>query len=96
MNSNYSNLTRVIHFIGDLFLINISFLIAYLIKFDHLKILNDDKYLLLLFAYNMAWFIAAYFLNLMIFIVLLDIKLIGSLLRLFVLQSLIQWLFGLQ
>ena len=90
MNSNYSNLTRVIHFLGDLFLINISFLIAYLIKFDHLKILNDDKYLLLLFAYNMAWFIAAYVLKSYdIYRVTRYENIIGSLLRLFVLQSLI-------
>ena len=90
MNSTFSNLTRVIHFLGDLFLINVSFLIAYVIKFDHLKILNDDKYLLLLFVYNMAWFIATYVLKSYdIYRITRFENIIGSLLKLFVLQSLI-------
>ena len=90
MNSTYSNLIRIIHFSGDLFLINISFLIAYFIKFDHLDILNDDKYLLLLFAYNMAWFIAAYVLKSYdIYRVARYENIISSLFKLFILQSLI-------
>lgn len=90
MNSSYSKLIRIIHLSGDILLINISFLIGYFIKFDGIDIISDDRYLSLLFVFNLAWLIATYVLKTYdIYRVTKYEKIIINLLKLFILQTLI-------
>lgn len=90
MHNTYSKLIRGIHLGGDLILINISFLAAYYLKFDHLSIFEDERYLSLLFVFNSAWLIATYVLKTYdIYRVTRYEKIVSTLLKLFILQTLI-------
>ena len=61
MNSKYNN--RLINFFqiaGDFVLINLSFLLAYFIKFGSLTAYLSDKYFTLLLVFNLCWFLSTY------------------------------------
>ena len=58
----YSRYFWFIHFLGDLILINFSFLLSYFYKFDSL--INDDRYLFLLLIFNFIWMFTAFMLDL--------------------------------
>ena len=57
----YSKYLWFLHFIGDIILINISFLISYYFKFSHLDL--DDRYTFLLLIFNFIWMFTAFALN---------------------------------
>lgn len=58
----YSKYFWVVHFLGDLFLANIAFLLTYYIKFDSLMF--SDKYKFLFIIFNAIWILVALFLQL--------------------------------
>ena len=58
----YSRFFWFIHFLGDLVLINFSFLASYYYKFGSL--IQDDRYLFLLFIFNFIWMFTAFMLDL--------------------------------
>ena len=58
----YSRYFWFIHFLGDLILINFSFLLSYFYKFDSL--IQDDRYLFLLLIFNFIWMFTAFMLDL--------------------------------
>ena len=58
----YSRYFWFIHFLGDLILINFSFLLSYFYKFDSL--IEDDRYLFLLLIFNFIWMFTAFMLDL--------------------------------
>ena len=58
----YSRFFWFIHFLGDLVLINLSFLASYYYKFGSL--IKDDRYLFLLFIFNFIWMFTAFMLDL--------------------------------
>ena len=58
----YSRYFWFIHFLGDLILINFSFLLSYFYKFDSL--IHDDRYLFLLLIFNFIWMFTAFTLDL--------------------------------
>jgi putative colanic acid biosynthesis UDP-glucose lipid carrier transferase len=61
MTPQYSKYIRFIHFTGDIALINISFVGAYLYKFGVIDYeLLHGQYLSLLLFFNLAWIIAAF------------------------------------
>ncbi len=53
----YSRYFWVIHFIGDIFLINMSFILMYYLKFETINFL--DKYRFLLIIFNANWILVA-------------------------------------
>lgn len=60
MTPQYSKYIRVVHFLGDIALLNISFVGAYLYKFRGIDYaLMHGQYLSLLLFFNLAWIIAA-------------------------------------
>jgi len=68
MNSKYSKFLWLIQFIGDVLLINVAFLAAYLISdqtppFSQIK----DNYITLHIIFNMAWFILAFTFNIYVY-----------------------------
>ncbi|MAC40436.1 MAG: undecaprenyl-phosphate glucose phosphotransferase [Pelagibacterales bacterium] len=58
----YSKYFWFIHFLGDIILINISFLLAYYYKFESFTL--DDKYIFLHVIFNFIWISTAFMLNL--------------------------------
>ena len=58
----YSRYFWFIHFIGDIFLINIAFILAYYIKFETLDF--SDKYRFLFITFNTVWILVALMLKL--------------------------------
>lgn len=61
MTSHYSKYIRFIHFAGDITLLNISFIGAYLYKFGAINHeLLHGRYLSLLLFFNLAWIISAF------------------------------------
>ncbi len=58
----YSRYFWFLHFIGDMFVINISFLSYYFIKFN--SFVFSDKYRLLLLIFNALWILVAFMINL--------------------------------
>ena len=58
----YSQYFWVIHFIGDLFIVNFAFLLTYYVKFDTL--IFSDKYRFLFIIFNGIWVLVALFLKL--------------------------------
>jgi len=58
----YSRYFWVIHFIGDIFFINFSFLLTYFIKFDTL--LFSDQYRFLIIIFNTVWILVVLILKL--------------------------------
>ena len=58
----YSQYFWVIHFIGDLFIVNFSFLLSYYLKFETL--IFSDKYKFLFIIFNLIWVLVALFLAL--------------------------------
>lgn len=60
MSSQYSKYIRFVHFFGDLILINISFVCAYVYKFKEINFeLLHGRYFSLLLFFNLAWIISA-------------------------------------
>lgn len=59
----YSKLIKPIHFIGDIVVINISFLAAYYITFKDFSKFFDEYYFGFILFYNIAWVGTVYFLN---------------------------------
>lgn len=89
MNSTYSKFIKSIHLIGDLIFINISFLSGYYIKFKHIELLDDQKYFTLALVFNLCWVLATYLLRTYdIYRVTKYEKIVGNLLRLFILHTL--------
>ena len=58
----YSRYFWFIHFVGDIILINISFLFSYYYKFGSL--ISDDRYIFLLVIFNFIWVFSAFMLDL--------------------------------
>ena len=58
----YSRYFWFIHFIGDVFFINVAFLVMYYLKFDNLYF--DDKYRFLIIIYNALWILVSLMLQL--------------------------------
>ena len=58
----YSRYFWFIHFLGDLILINFSFLVSYFYKFGSL--IDDDRYFFLLLIFNFIWMFTAFMLDL--------------------------------
>ena len=58
----YSRYFWFIHFVGDIFLINISFLLSYYYKFG--SFITDDRYIFLLVIFNFIWMFTAFMLDL--------------------------------
>ena len=58
----YSRYFWFIHFVGDIILINISFLLSYYYKFGSL--ISDDRYIFLLVIFNFIWMFTAFMLDL--------------------------------
>ena len=58
----YSRYFWFIHFIGDVFLINFSFILTYYIKFETLGF--SDKYRFLFIIFNAVWVLVALMLKL--------------------------------
>ena len=58
----YSQYFWLIHFIGDLFIVNLAFIFTYYLKFDTLTF--DDKYKFLFIIFNGIWVLVALFLKL--------------------------------
>jgi len=58
----YSQYFWVIHFIGDLMIVNFSFLLSYYLKFETL--IFSDKYRFLFIIFNLIWVLVALFLKL--------------------------------
>tara|TARA_B100001250_G_scaffold213982_1_gene183538 strand:- start:18780 stop:20165 length:1386 start_codon:yes stop_codon:yes gene_type:complete len=58
----YSRYFWFIHFIGDIFFLNIAFLIIYVLKFDTIDF--SDKYRFLIIIYNAIWILTALMLQL--------------------------------
>lgn len=59
----YSKLIRPIHLLGDVVIINASFLISYFFIFHSFKDLIVNHYILLLVYYNFIWFVSAFLLG---------------------------------
>ncbi len=91
MNSKYNN--RLINFIqiaGDFLIINLSFLLAYYIKFGSLTAYLSDKYFTLLLVFNLCWFLSTYFVKAYENNQFKKIeKIILNLIQLFILQALL-------
>ena len=60
MNSNNNRLINFIQISGDFLFINLSFLLAYYIKFGSLNAYLSDKYFTLLLVFNLCWFLSTY------------------------------------
>ena len=60
MNSNNNRLINFIQFSGDFVFVNLSFLLAYYIKFGSLTAYLSDKYFTLLLVFNLCWFLSTY------------------------------------
>ena len=58
----YSRYFWFIHFIGDVFFINIAFVLMYILKFDSFEF--SDKYRFLIIIYNAVWILVALMLKL--------------------------------
>ena len=58
----YSRYFWAVHFAGDLFFINIAFIVTYYIKFENLGLNDKYKYMLLIF--NFVWTLTAFLLKL--------------------------------
>lgn len=65
MITRYSKLFRLIHFLGDLLLVNFAFLIAFQLRFEEATMdeFLGDKYIMLIIVINLFWIISASFLN---------------------------------
>ena len=61
MNSNSNRFISFLQIIGDFFFINLSFLLAYIIKFGSLNAYLSDKYFVFLMIFNLCWFVSTYF-----------------------------------
>ncbi len=62
MTTRYSKFTRSIYLIGDLILLNISFLLSYFVIFGHFYPV-EDHYISLHFYFNLTWIITAFIIN---------------------------------
>lgn len=94
MTHQSSKILRLIHLIGDITLINVSFISAYFIKFKDLSIANDQPYITFLLVFNICWLIATYILKTYdIYRVTRYENIISNLLRMFLLQTLLLTLF---
>ena len=58
----YSKYFWFIHFIGDVFFINVAFILMYYLKFDNIEF--DDKYRFLIIIYNALWILVSLMLQL--------------------------------
>ncbi len=58
MRTRFSKFIKIIHLFGDLTLLNLSFVSAYLYRVN--EDLSDDHYVSLLAVFNLAWFICIY------------------------------------
>lgn len=63
MLTRYSRFIRLIHFTGDLFLLNFSFIITYKFLFVHLKYELEESYISLLLFFNLFWIVVISFLK---------------------------------
>ena len=57
MAAPHNKYIKVIYFVGDIFIINISFFIAYYLVFSSILAISDSIYAFLLLYYNIAWVI---------------------------------------
>ncbi|MDP4266941.1 MAG: undecaprenyl-phosphate glucose phosphotransferase [Bacteroidota bacterium] len=55
MQRGYSKFIKLIHFLGDLSLLNISFILAYFIRFGSINLFHFGNYSTLLFFFNLTW-----------------------------------------
>ena len=84
----YSKYFWLLHFIGDILLLNFSFFLTYYIKFDSLVF--DDNYRFLIVIFNSVWILVVLMLNLYQLkrVKRLD-KILYNLVKAFILNSLI-------
>lgn len=59
LTTKYSNFARLVYLLGDIFLANLSFLLAYFLKFGTISILQQPSYLILFFYFNAVWLAVA-------------------------------------
>ena len=90
MNSNNNRLINFIQFSGDFVFVNLSFLLAYYIKFGSLTAYLSDKYFTLLLVFNLCWFLSTYIIKAYENNQYKKIeKIITNLIQLFILQALL-------
>lgn len=63
MTTRYSKFTRSIYLTGDIVLINLSFVISYLLKFYQVQEVEQDAYVILALYFNLTWVGAAFLLR---------------------------------
>jgi len=59
----YSKYIKPIYFVGDILIVNLSFLTSYLVTYKSFDYYFENHYLGLILYYNIAWIGATYFLN---------------------------------
>ena len=90
MNSNNNRLINFIQISGDFVFVNLSFLLAYYIKFGSLTAYLSDKYFTLLLVFNLCWFLSTYIIKAYENNQYKKIeKIITNLIQLFILQALL-------
>ncbi len=60
LRTKYSEFARIVYLTGDIFLISLSFFLAYFLKFGDLQVLQQPAYLILFFYYNVVWLAVAF------------------------------------
>ncbi len=63
MTTRYSKFTRSIYLVGDIFLINLAFLLSYFFKFYAVEEVEQDYYIILVLYFNLTWVASAFFLR---------------------------------
>jgi putative colanic acid biosysnthesis UDP-glucose lipid carrier transferase len=63
LTTRYSKFTRSIYLIGDIVLINISFLLSYFWKSHDIEATHEDFYFILALYFNLTWIVSAFFLR---------------------------------
>jgi hypothetical protein len=63
LTTRYSKFTRSIYLVGDIFLINLAFLLSYFFKFYAVEEVEQDYYIILVLYFNLTWVASAFFLR---------------------------------
>jgi putative colanic acid biosysnthesis UDP-glucose lipid carrier transferase len=61
--TRYSKFTRSIYLFGDMCLLNISFFLAYLYRFESIEFEEQPYYIILILYFNLSWVASAFFLK---------------------------------
>jgi len=60
MQGRYNSFIKFIHLAGDLFFLNLSYILAFYLRFDTWDILDESTYRARLLIFNICWFIIIY------------------------------------